>query len=361
MKFIKKIWLSYFRPRLSVKEQTFLIKRLSFLISAGVPLHESLSMLLEQTRSKKQKIILKAILDDIGNGLFLSTSLSIQENAFGEFAINIIRIGESTGLLSENLSYLADELRKKQILKRKIIGAFIYPAIVTLATFGITIFLILYLFPKIMPVFASLHIKLPLSTRIVIFINKMVTHDGFLILGILFVLSIVFFIALKKIPRLHFYFDLCILKIPIIGKVIEHYNLASATRTLGILLKSGITISEALPILVNTTKNLVYRKEFLTLALVVDRGEKMSEHLKTKRNIFPDVVSQIISVGERSGNLSNSLTYVSELYDGEIDDFTKNISSIIEPVLMICMGLVVGFIAISIITPIYSITQNLHP
>ncbi len=346
---------------LSIKDQTFFIKQLSFLIKAGVPMNESLHMIREQTRGKRYAKILDSIIEDVSSGQFLSTSLAKFKRAFGEFSVNIISIGESTGILSENLEYLASELQKKQALRRKVIGAFVYPAVVTLATLGIIAFLMIYLFPKIMPVFLSLHMTLPLSTRIVLAISNVLINYGWYIIAGVVLFALGFYIALKKSLVFHFYFDKFILKIPIVGSIIQYYNLSSATRTMGLLLKGGIPLSETLPITAKTTVNRVYKKEFTNLSQVINRGEKMSAYLSKQRGLFPDILSQITSVGEKSGSLSASLIYLSEHYETEVDDFTKNLSNLIEPILMIFMGLMVGFIAISIITPIYSITQNLHP
>jgi len=182
-----------------------------------------------------------------------------------------------------------------------------------------------------------------------------------LTIGIIILIVIGVIVALNNSKKFHYMFDFYLLKIPIVGKIVQYYNLTNATRTMGLLLKSGITISEALPITSKTTKNLVYKGEFHSLSVIIDRGEKMSTYLKSKKSLFPDVLGQIVSVGERSGNLSNSLIYLSEMYEAEVDDFTKNLSNLIEPLLMIFMGLIVGFIAVSIITPIYSITQHLSP
>ncbi|MFZ2621119.1 MAG: type II secretion system F family protein [Minisyncoccia bacterium] len=347
--------------RMSGKDLVFFIKRLSFLIKAGIPVLDSLQMIREQTRGKVYGRMLDTVIDDVSNGQYLSTSLSRYKNMFGEFSINIIGFGESTGILSDNLEYLADELKKRQTLRKKVIGAFIYPAIVTLATFGITAFLMIYLFPKILPVFSSIHMELPLSTRIVMFLSNSIINYGLIGLGIIFIFVITFVVTLKRSKKFHFYFDKFLLKTPILGTTLQYYNLANCTRTMGLLLKSGITISDALPIVVKTTVNLVYKKEFDNLSRIVSKGEKMSNYLKSRRTIFPDVISQIISVGERSGNLENSLVYLSEMYEAEVDDFTKNLSGLIEPILMIFMGILVGFIAISIITPIYGITQHLQP
>jgi type IV pilus assembly protein PilC len=347
--------------RLSTADQTFFIKRLSFLIKAGIPMLESLHMIREQTRSKGHIKILDVIIQDVANGQNLSTSLTKFKKTFGEYAINIIGFGEASGILSENLEYLAEELRKRQALRKKIISAFIYPAIVTVATLGITGFLMVYLFPKIMPIFNSIHMDLPLSTRIIIFLSNFIRHYGLLAIGFIAAIIIGFTVLLKRNTKVHFYFDKYVLKTPILGKIIQDYNLANCTRTMGLLLRSGITVSEALPITAKTTLNLVYKKEYDTLASVVNRGEKISSYLKKDRSLFPDVMTQVVYVGERSGNLSNSLIYLSEMYEAEVEDFTKNISGLIEPILMIFMGILVGFVAISIITPIYGITQHLQP
>ena len=345
----------------SLKKQTFFIKRLSFLIKAGIPVRESLIMIREQTRKGGYASILDTVISNVSNGQSLSTSLAKLKNIFGDFVINIISFGEQGGILSENLEYIAEELQKRNILRKKIISAAIYPIIVTIATLGILIFLMVYLFPKIMPIFTSINMKLPLSTRIMVSVSKFIIHDGFLSIAFLIVIVTTFIIVLKKNPVVHFYFDKFILKIPIIGKIIQDYNIANFTRTMGLLLKSGITLGEALPISAKTTSNLIYKKEFTVLSDVINQGTKISTHLVKQRKLFPDIVTQIISVGEYSGNLSSSFIYLSEMYEEEIDDFTKNLSSLVEPVLMIFMGILVGFVAISIITPIYGITQHLQP
>jgi type IV pilus assembly protein PilC len=364
IKKINSIWNSVKEmsfTRMSIKDRTFFVKRLSFLIKAGMPMRESLVMIREQTRRKGYALVLDTIIASVSSGQNLSTSLAGFKNMFGEFAINIISFGEQSGILSENLEYIADELKKRQALRRKIIGASIYPIIVTIATIGIVTFLMVFLFPKIMQVFSSLNYGLPFSTRIVIASSNFIIHFGFITLVLLIALTIAFIITLKNNRTVAFHFDKFLMKIPIVGKIIQDYNMANFTRTMGLLLRGGITMGEALPISAKTTQNLVYKEEFKMLSQVVNRGEKISTHLSKTRDLFPDVVTQIVSVGEHSGNLSNSLMYLSEMYESDIDDLTKNLSNMVEPVLMIVMGLLVGFIAISIITPIYGITQHLQP
>ena len=303
---IQKSWRNISLFSLSIKDQTFLIKRLSFLIKAGIPILESLTMIQEQTRAGRFERILSSIVSDVSRGQSLASSMGKFKRLFGEFSLNIISFGEESGILSENLEYLAEEMKKKQMLRKKIISAFIYPVIVTLATFGITGFLMVYLFPKITPVFSSLHVNLPLSTIIVISLSNFLIAYGLYLISGLVALFIIIFILLKQNNFFHYYFDLFMLKLPILKKVLQDYNLANSTRTIGLLLKSGITVSEALPIVAKTTTNLVYKKEFRRLSTVIERGGKISVYLSTRRRIFPDILSQIISVGERSGNLSQS-------------------------------------------------------
>jgi type IV pilus assembly protein PilC len=344
----------------SLKDQTLLAKRLSFLMSANVPLVESLHVLREQTRSRGHGKMLDRIIADVSQGQSLSRSFAKFPKVFGEFAIHIVKVGESSGTLSQNLAYLADELKKRQNLKRKVVGAFIYPALISVATLGITAFLMIYLFPKIMPVFTSLHMKLPLSTQIVMGISNFLREYGLVfVLGVIvfWVLSLV---VVKKSKPLRQALHGGLIRMPMIGQMVQYFNIANGSRTLGLLLKSGVNLGEALSITGDTTKNLVYKKHYIALGEAVNRGEKLSLHMAKHRSAFPDMFGHMVAVGEKSGTLSDTLVYLSEMYENEVDDFTKNLSTLIEPFLMVLMGLVVGFIAISIITPIYGITQNLH-
>ena len=350
----------FFAANFSIKEQTFFIKRLAFLIKAEVPIMECLCILRDQGGKKNYVKVLEQIIDDIANGRSLSKSFAKFPRLFNNFAVHIIRVGESTGTLNETLAYLADELKKKRMLKQKLIGAFIYPAIITAAMLGITVFLMVYLFPKIMPIFASMKVDLPLSTRMVIAASGFLGKWWFWCLVAIAVVSSSFALALRKLPRFHFLFDRACLALPVIGGIIQNYNVSNGSRTLGLLLKSGISLSDAIPITAETTENLAYRKEWEDLVAVVHRGENISARLLTRKKFFPDIFSHMIAVGEKSGSLSETFAYLSDLYEGEVEDLTKNISTMIEPALMVVMGLLVGFIAISIITPIYSITQNLH-
>jgi type II secretory pathway component PulF len=351
----------FLADRLSAKKQIFFAKRVAFLLNAGIPLLECLYILRDQTNSKRYKHILDVMIHDVSNGYTLSKSLAKFPHAFNNFTVNIVKVGESNGTLSQNLNYLAVELNKAYLLKRKTISALIYPAVIAVATLGITGLLSVYIFPKVMPIFTSLKITLPLTTRIMLFTSNFLIHWGLLLILGLILLFIAIYIAVKRFEKFHLRFDRVLLRAPIFGTLARFYNLANCSRTIGLLLKSGARLSETLPIAANTMENRVYKKRLETLVHAVNRGEKISTHLKHDRRLFPDIISQMIAVGESSGSLSDTFIYLSELYDNEVEEYTKNLSSLIEPILMVCMGLVVGFMAVSVITPIYSITQHLQP
>ena len=263
-------------------------------------------------------------------------------------AASVVAVGEQSGTLSSNLVYLSDELRKKQQLRRALVSAAVYPALITVATIGMTAFLLLFLFPKILPIFKSMHVALPLSTRMVMHTSSFLAHYGLLLGVAAMVLAAAGAVMLKKNERLHVLFDRALLRIPLMGPVIEAYNASQAARTLGLLLASGITISDALQITADATHNTLYRRELRLLGSAVERGGKMSEYLERQQNHFPSTFRHLVAVGERSGSLSETLQYIAEAYDAEVAEFTKRLATLIEPVLMIVMGLLVGFIAVSI-------------
>lgn len=358
---LKKI-ADYFRNLflgVSLQEQVIFSRHLAIMIKSGMPLLDSLVMLKKQTRSKSLAKILDKLAADISNGQFLSKSLEQFRSIFGNLFIDILRVGEASGILSENLNYLADELRKKQELRRKVVGAMIYPIVILAATFGVSGLLTVFIFPKILPVFQSLNVRLPVTTRFLITLsNFLINYGFFIIIGLIGFILILW--ILIKIPSIKFFYHFLLLGTPIVGRIVKAVNLANFSRTLGLTLKSGVHAVQAISITADTLSNSVYRRELKSIAEELTRGEAIAKHLFRRPRIFPPMVAQMIAVGENTGNLSETFLYLSEFYEGEVSDFTKNLSNILEPILMVTMGIVVGFVAISIITPIYEVTQNLR-
>jgi len=359
--FKKFISIRIFKSRkLSNKKQTFFAKKLTFLLGSGMPVIESIKVISKQSKTKNDARIFNIIISDLSNGQTLASSLASFDGIFSNFTINIIKSGELCGNLNQNLNYLAEELKKKEVLKHKIMSALLYPFIVTLSTFGIALFLIVYIFPKIMPIFKSLNADLPTSTKIIIFLSEMIRNNGIYILMGIFILGLILGLVLKKYDKLKTQKEILLLKLPIIGIIIQNYNLANMCRTLGLLLKSGVSLGEATKIASDTSQNILYKKSLLEISGYTNRGKNISETICLQTHMFGDMLGQMISIGERSGNLPETFLYLSEFYENEFDDLTKNLSTSIEPFLMILMGLIVGFVAISVITPIYEITNTLN-
>jgi type II secretory pathway component PulF len=347
--------------RLSIKEQVHFAKRLAFLISAGVPVVDSLTLLKNQAKSNKQKNLYSEIITSVSSGHYLAHSLAKFEHQFGTFTINLIKIGETSGTLSQNLIYLADELHKKQELRKKIIGALIYPIFITVATLLLSGVLTVFIFPKVMPIFQSLDIKLPLSTIIILTISDFLSNYGWHVIIGAVIIFIASRFALHQSPPFRFAVHQLALKIPVFGVLLKYYFMTNFCRTLGLLLKSGVSLVDAIIITGNTLGNEVYKRECQKMSASVIAGEQISTYLATKPHIFPDFTAHLIAIGETTGSLIETLIYLSNMFEAEVSDMTKNLSNAVEPILMIFMGLIVGFVAVSVITPIYEVTQHLRP
>jgi type II secretory pathway component PulF len=206
----------------------------------------------------------------------------------------------------------------------------------------------------------SLDIELPLTTRILLSISTFLQAWGIYVIFACIVSIGGFLFARTKIYMLHYATDYWLLRIPIAGEIARSYNVSNFCRTLGLLLHSGVHVTEALELTASITKNVVYRQAYENIAKEVLKGESISSHIKTGTVVFPDLLSHMIAIGETSGSLTKTLRYVASLYETEVDEKTKNLSSTIEPVLLVVMGLIVGLIAVSVITPVYDITKNLQ-
>ena len=339
-------------------EKILFVKHLSIMVKSGTTLVASLELLRKQVRSRAFKYVLDKVVPDVQNGQFLSDSLAKFRWLFGDLFINVVKIGEESGSLSENLTHLADELKKKQQLRQKIRSAFIYPIIVLCATLGVVGMLIFFVLPKIIPIFTSLRITLPWTTRFVIFISQFLIHNGvFVFLG--GIVLIVVWTFLLRIQAMRFFTHRLILILPVVGPISKMANTADFTRTLALLLKSGIKIVESLIITSESVPNLVFRRAIREVAETVRRGESMHVYLNQHEHVFYPTVSRMIEVGDATGTLEPNLFYLADFYENEVDELTKNLSVVIEPLLLLFMGGIVGFVAISIITPIYEITQSI--
>lgn len=348
-----------FIDRVSHLDKLLFAKHLSTMIKAGLSLREGVATIQEQISSKKFKKVLDDVIKQLDNGQSLADSLARHPRVFSELFINMVKIGEASGTLEENLGHLALQLEKSYDLRRKVKAAMIYPVLVLVSTFGLGGALALFVLPKLVPLFKSFDIKLPMSTRILLWITETFQNYGFyVILFLCFLVGVLVF--LSRLGSVKSNSHKLILKVPVVGKVVRDVNLARFSRTLGTLLKSGISIVEALNITAGTLGNMSYQVQTKAMALKVQRGQEIAAYLKDRPKLFPPTLSHMISVGEKTGNLEDSLLYLAEFYEKEVDSATKNLSVILEPMLLIFIGIIVAFIAVSIITPIYQLTRGLR-
>jgi len=326
------------------------------MLRAGLDVKQALKALSEQTRSKPMKNAIQGVLQGVDRGSTLADSMRNFPTAFPELFIGFIRVGETTGRLQESLEILAMQLRKEYDLRRAVRGAMLYPAVIIAALVAVGFAMLVLVVPKLADVFDGFDVQLPLATRILLAIGAFFEVYWWLALIMLGALiGMVWFAwrvkAIKNTAMRFFMF------VPVLGPIIQEVNLARFTRNLSSLLQSGTPYVEALGILGNNTSHGSYAAVFVSAQDHVKQGKLLSEHLQKTPRLFPPLVVNVIKVGEETGALDEVLKEIALFYEGEVDQVMKNLTSILEPILMVGIGLAVGALAISVISPIYSLVN----
>lgn len=339
------------------EERLLFAKRLAMTLRAELPITQGLILLCESVRSRGGAHIFREVFSDVNAGRPLSDSLRRFESQFGAYAIAVVQVGERAGSLAQSLDHLAEELRRRRALYRRVIGALAYPALVLGASCAIVILLTAVVFPKIMPVFAGVHTTLPLPTRVLMTVSGfLVRWHGYVLVGVV-VFGMLATLSLR-VGRVRRVVDVLVLHMPLIGLVLRAYHLANINRTLSALLRSDVPIPEALSLTAAATGNGAYRTALRSACAGVVRGETLARQFGALRHLFPVVCAQMIEVGERTGGLPAATAYLAESYEEEFDDRIRTLTTLLEPVLMLIVGAIVGFIALAIIMPIYALTQG---
>jgi len=341
-------------------EKITLTKHLSVMVRAGVSLSEALENLSSQSNSLEVQKVLTNIKQKINNGSTFADALSQYPKNFDDMYLGIIRIGESTGHLDDSLTYLADQLGKDYALKKKIKGALMYPGLVLAATISLATFISLFILPKLVDFFSAFDAKLPASTMFLLSMSKFMKNYGFLFFGSIFT-TLILLSFILKIPKIKLWKDRQILRLPLIGRLLVEKEVASFSRNLGTLIKSGLPIFESLKICASSQTNLEYKRIISNLSDNLEKGSNISDFLKKPacKLLFPRLITDMIAVGEKTGSVDKSLFYVSEFYEEDIEETAKNLTTILEPVVLVIIGLMVAFIALAIIGPIYQLTGSL--
>ncbi|MDO8493032.1 MAG: type II secretion system F family protein [bacterium] len=328
---------------------------LSAMLSAGLSLSKSLDVLYRQTKNLKLKRALKEILKDVNSGLSLSESLAKFPHIFSSVFVAMVAAGEQSGNLPQSLKLLGDQMEKTYALHRKLRGAMAYPAVIFLAMIIIGFLMLTFVVPNLVSTFREFNIELPLSTRIIIGLSDtLVNYWVYFLVGMIGIIFGSYKFSRTEIGK-HL-FDFTILHIPMISGVVKQVNSATAARTLSSLIMSGVNMVESLEITSKVLQNSFYKTVLIKARDGVQKGDSLSGFFQHEENLFPILVGEMIEVGEETGKLAEMLSNVAKFYEDEVDSITKDISTIIEPFMMIIIGLLVGFFAVSMIQPIYSIT-----
>ncbi|MFZ2192753.1 MAG: type II secretion system F family protein [Candidatus Moraniibacteriota bacterium] len=343
---------------ISLKDKLMFTRNLSVMISSGLPISRAVKNISTQTKNKKFQKILNNIFEDIQAGVTFADGLARYPSIFGDLFVNMIRVGETSGNLEEILGILAIQLEKEHELNSKIKGALIYPAVIIVVMIAIGVLMLTYILPKMMGVFKDMNVDLPASTKFLILLSDTI-RNHYIILLIIFVFGGIFlkFFLTTKMGKKTLAFTL--INIPLVSNLVIKNNCARFARIYSSLLRSGVPVVASLKIVADTLTNYYYKDALNESAEEVQKGVALSNIIEKKAKIFPVLMVQMIQVGEETGKTESVLLKLAEFYEDEISQISKNMSSIIEPVLMVFIGGAVGFFAVSMLQPMYSIMDNI--
>jgi len=342
----------------SLVEKLMFTRNLRVMIGAGISLPRALRVLATQAKSKKFKTAISQMEKEITEGKSFSEAVFKRGSIFSEIFSNMIKIGEESGTLESVLGTLALQMEKEHEIKSRIMGAMMYPAVILTAMIGIGILMMIIVIPKLSETFAELKIDLPITTRFVMATGNFLAAFWYLLPFILVAMVISITTALKtKTGKL--IADTVFLKMPIIGPLVKKTNCASFVRNLSSLIASGVPIVRSLEVVAGSIGNVYYKKALREASKKVEKGAKLAEALAPYDNIFSPLILQMIEIGEETGETSSMLGKLADFFEEEVNNTTKNLSSIIEPILMLIIGGAVGFFAISMIQPIYGMLGSM--
>lgn len=344
--------------RVSSRDVTTFSRQISDLLRAGLPLVRCLDVITQQTSNPKMTDIIKSVNSDVSGGTALADSLKKHPRIFNSLYCSMVRAGELGGMLDEVMERLANFLESEQETRSKVISALTYPAFMVLVCFFVLIVLFTVVVPKFMVMFNDSDVDLPISTELLIALNNFVTNYWWtFIVGI--VVGGFMFKKYIETDAGKLQFDKIKLALPLVGDLIRKREIAKFARTLGTLLANGVTILKALAITEQVISNKILKNDIEKFAENIKEGEKLSTRME-ESELFPPVAVNMVAVGEETGNLETTLQRVADTFETETERVIKTLTSIIEPVMIVVMAVIVGFIVFAMIMPIFTISQSMH-
>lgn len=344
--------------RVKIEHLIMYVRQFATLIRAGVPIVRATSILRVQTESKVLKKTLSQVEDDLKEGIAYSEAIKKHPRVFSNFFSSMALAGETSGNLEEALDQIGLQLQKQYDVKRKVISALTYPLVVSIVAIGVVAFLMVNVVPTFASIFGQLGGELPLITRIVVAVSDFIAAFWWLLLAIVIIGVFVFTWMLKR-DRERFVIDRLLLKMPIFGPIVTKSQIALLTRSLAVLLQAAVPILTAIEITERIVSNRVIRKGLTEAREMMAQGIPLHEPLMRNSN-FPPLMTQMIAVGEESGDLDSMLNEVAEFYETEVETTTDRLKSIIEPLLIVVLASVVGVIVISIVVPMFQIYGDIQ-
>lgn len=344
--------------RVSLREKILFTHNLAGMIKAGLTLYRAIEVQKKQSKNKEFIKILDGLLQTINQGGSFSDGLEKYPATFPTLFVSMVRAGEESGNLSGALEEIGSSLQKAYDLTRKIKGAMLYPSVIVGAILIIGVLMLMFVVPTLTEIFTELGSDLPATTQFVITLSDTAANQPVLFLGgVLLLVGIP--IVLFRMKRFQKTGDKVILKLPVIGGIAKKMNAARTTRTLSSLLSAGVEMTRAISITKDVLQNVYYKKVLAEAGESVQKGGSISQVFKDANKLYPVMVGEMMAVGEETGALTEMLQDIAKFYEEEVDSQTKNLSTIIEPILMLLIGGAVGFFAVSMLSPMYSLLNSL--
>ena len=340
----------------SAEELSLFTRQLSTMISAGLAINQALKILADQAKSPKLGRALNEVIMEVDAGSSLYQALSKHQDIFSRLYLSLVRAGEASGNLDTILSRLADTLQKDHEFKSKTQGALIYPAIVVILMGGVMMVMFLFVIPKLSEIYAQMNADLPLITQLMIKIGKLMQSFWWLDLGAI-VAGFFFYKKFSQTKNGRYLIDDVKFKLPVMGNISKESQLSSFIRTLATLVGAGLPILEALDIAADTLNNIRLREGITFVSKQVEKGQSLAKPLR-ENAVFPSLVSEMMAVGEETGKMEEVLTKLAEYFEGRAEQSSRNLATALEPIIMIFLGVGVGFLIITLILPIYSLTSK---
>jgi len=350
--------INYYINRVKQDELIMLTRNLGSMLTAGLSLVRALSVIERQSSNPRLKGTITQIQERINKGDPFNEALKQFPNIFDDLYVSMVRAGEESGGLAEALQTLSLQMERASSLKKKIKGAMIYPAIVLTIMVGIGVLMMMYVMPSITDTFKSLEVDLPMTTQVLIFSSDFMVANSLLVLAGAVILLGAFIYALRT-PWGVRGFSWLVVRLPIIGAIAKEANAARTARTLSSLLKSGVDVLRSLDITEDVMQNYYYKQILRDAHVQVEKGQLLSQTFIQRKDLYPILVGEMISVGEETGQIAQMLEQLAVFYEGEVEHKTKDLSTIIEPLMMVVIGGSVGFFALAMIAPIYSISDSI--